>query len=202
MLAARVFQRKEIFMKLTDGEKLILSMLAEIHSKLEIKNGVDPRLVSQAIQTGNLWALKWQYSGIFGAEECPDHIVKEVRDFLDMWSFLEEGWKKLSPEDRAQVAKTYGGAETVLRFPGFDGNNESQYHSVADMLINKMGRFESLAGRDLNSHFPSVDTYKRMYKAFEPIRSRLAGQSMNTGDISAVLGARIHPDYRGGGATN
>ena len=56
-------------MNLSDGEKLILAMLSEIHEALEIKNGVDPKFVQSAIYSGNFWGLKWQYSGIFDSEE-------------------------------------------------------------------------------------------------------------------------------------
>jgi len=48
-------------MKLSDSEKLILVMLAEIHKHLGIEGGIDPDFVQEAIHSGNVWGLQWQY---------------------------------------------------------------------------------------------------------------------------------------------
>ena len=86
-------------MQLSDGEKLILFMLSEIHAHLKIKNGVDADFVQAAISHGNLWALKERYTGIFDVPEVPDDVVKEVEDILWMWSML--GKRSTDPIYRA-----------------------------------------------------------------------------------------------------
>ena len=53
-------------MKPTNSEKLILVMLSEIHEKLCIKNGVNTKLVTNAIYSQNTWALSWDLPGIVG----------------------------------------------------------------------------------------------------------------------------------------
>jgi hypothetical protein len=55
-------------MKFSDGEKLIIVMLAEIYKAMGIKGNIDPDLVQSAISAGNLWGLRMQYPGLFGAQ--------------------------------------------------------------------------------------------------------------------------------------
>ena len=181
-------------MEIRDSERLILSMLIEIMEHLEINDGVDPQFVQSALNSGNLWGLKWKYPGIFEVEETPESVVREVGNYLDMWSFLERGYEALSEPDRERVATDAGLAGNEVRFRGFDGNNETDHMSAARFMINDLDRFVEFAGRDLNSHFPSIDGYQRMYDVFEPIRSTLAGRELSADEIIQILQARRFPE--------
>ncbi len=56
-----------------------------------------------------------------------------------------------------------------------------------------MGRFADFKGRDLNSHVPSVDRYRRMVQVFEPMRVGLGGGSLlGAGQIIELLNAQRH----------
>jgi hypothetical protein len=56
-IAARpTYQNSRKTMNLTNPEKLVLVMLAEIHEALKIKNGVDTKLLKNAIYRDNTWA--------------------------------------------------------------------------------------------------------------------------------------------------
>ena len=90
-------------MQLTDGEKLILIMLSEIHEKLAIPNGIDPKFVQEVIYSGNAWGLKWKYAGIFDIAESPDDVRHDVVNILDMWSFTESSYKDLSSADKTRI---------------------------------------------------------------------------------------------------
>jgi hypothetical protein len=46
---------KDSPIKLSDGDKLILMMLSEIHEHLKIENGDDSKFVQSTILSGNLW---------------------------------------------------------------------------------------------------------------------------------------------------
>jgi hypothetical protein len=70
---------------------------------------------------------------------------------------------------------------------GFDGNTEGEYMSIARFLVEKMGRFEALKGRDFNSHVPVVDRYRVMSAAFEPMRTRLIGRELSVGELIELL---------------
>src|ERR1051326_4132312 len=109
-------------MHLTDGEKLILVMLSDIHERLGIENSVDPKFVKAAIHSGNTWALEWQFPGIFDPSDPPREVVSEVVDILGMWSSIELAYKRLPVEDQERVKAEAKSLDATFR--GFDGNNE------------------------------------------------------------------------------
>jgi len=177
-------------MKLSDGEKLILVMLAEICERLGIKEEINPRFVKEAIFGGNAWGIKLQYPGIFESREHKREVVDEVFNLLEMWTALEWSYGELSEEDKGHVeveAAPYG---KHVRFPGFDGNNETAQLSVARFVIDHLNRFGNFKGRELNSHWPTLDGYRRMYTEFEPMRSSLAGLPLNATGLIKVLKAQ------------
>jgi uncharacterized protein len=181
-------------MKLSDGEKLILVMLSEIHQKLKIENGVDSELVQSAIFSGNLWGLKWELTGIFHDSEPTPEMVAEVVDILDMWSFIERADQGLSPDDKARVEKEAAPFGTHVKFAGFDGNGEAAYISIARFLVDELGRFREFEERELNSHLPlSLDGYRRMLVIFKPLRT---SSDLTATEIIQILKERIRPENR------
>jgi uncharacterized protein len=184
-------------MKLSDGEKLILVMLSEIHQKLKIEDGVDSELVQSAIFSGNLWGLKWEFTGIFHDSEPTPEMVTEVVDILDMWSFIEKADQSLSPDDKAQVEREATPFGKHVKFTGFDGNGEAGYISVARFLIDELDRFGEFKGRELNSHVPfSLDAHRRMLAVFTPLRPSLTESDLSANQITRILKERIHPENR------
>lgn len=157
-------------MQLTNPEKLIISMLAELHEKagIEVEQA---QLIKRAIYSNNTWALSWELQGIVGddREETPP-LVSDVVNILDMWSFLEEAMAALPEKDAQEVRDAVG---RTTEFIGFDGNNESEAFSTAVFLIGPMKRFESYVGRDMNSHIPTLDRYRAMYQVFKDLRPNL-----------------------------
>lgn len=183
-------------MKITDGEKLILLMLSELYDKLKVDGEVETDFIRSAIFSGNTWAIPLKYSGIPFAQQDTPKIVKEVLDILDMWSFIERSYEKLSPEDKVFVEKQvpHGGKNPT--FPGFDGNNESDYMDTAYFLVNDLNRFVEFKGRDFNFHCPSIALHRRMLPTFKSIMGKLKFQLFSAEDLVAILKERIHPDSR------
>jgi uncharacterized protein len=180
-------------MQLSDGEKLIILMLADMYKSLKIKGDFDPKFISSTIHNDQLWGFNWQYTGIpFEPYETP-HAVKQVADVLDMWFLIEEGYKKLSPTGKKQLEKDAEPFGKHVKFLGFDGNNETDFMTIASYLIDDMHRFTHFKGRDLNSHMPSMDGYLRMYRVFEPLRNQLHQSSLNLAQLTAILTAWKHP---------
>lgn len=183
-------------MKLTDGEKLIILMLTEMYEKLQIKGEMEPDFLRSAIFNDHLWGIRWKYSGIpFGAADDPP-IVREVVNILDMWSIIEYAFAKLNAEERkklAREAEPFGESPT---FYGFDGNNESEYMSVAMFLVNQLERFQEFKGRSFNCHHPSLDAHRRMLAVFEPLRASLADSSLSVDQLARILKERVHPSNR------
>ena len=75
-------------------------------------------------------------------------------------------------------------------FPGFDGNHEGGHLGIADFLVNELGRFSDFKGRDLNSHCPLLENYRRMVKSFEPMRNDLVGQELDASQLIEILKAK------------
>lgn len=182
-------------MKITDGEKLILLMLSELYDHLGIEGEIDPEFLRSAIFSDNLWSIPWKYTGIpFEEQETPE-IVKEVLDILDMWSFIESSYGRLSDEEKQQLAEQAAPFGKDPRFRGFDGNNESSYMGTASFIVNDLDRFQEFQGRDMNAHMPSLDAYRRMLAAFQPIRAQLR-ETLTVEQLTTVLREATHPSCR------
>lgn len=175
-------------MELSEGEKLILIMLSEIHEKLKIDDGIDPKLVRDAIYGEYTWALAWQYPGLVGGgENKTPPVVSKVLDILEMWELLEHSYNQLQSADKAKVKADTTPSGYDVRFRGFDGNNETEYMATAGVLINHLDRFSIFKGRDLNSHMPSLETYGRMLEVFLPIRRSHSLGMLNAEQIIEIL---------------
>lgn len=181
---------------LSDGEKLMIIMIGELFKHLKLKSDIDPTFLEEVIYGGHYWALNWAYSGLFHGHEDSDAVVSYVVDVLDMWSFLERGFNALSREDQKRVATESEPFGKHVSFSGFDGNGEAEYIGVARVLINQLDRFTEFKGRELNSHMPSLDMYRRMLSVFEPLRKNLVGRDLDAGEIIQILQTMPHPSRR------
>jgi uncharacterized protein len=170
-------------------------MLCELFKQLKLKSEIEPEFVEAAIHGGHYWGLDWKYPGIFHGHEDAKAVVTEVVNVLDMWSFLESGFGKLSKKDKDRVAAEAASFGKLV-FSGFDGNNESEHMGVAHFLMDELDRFSGFKGRDLNAHMPTIDTYRRMLSVFEPIRGTLTGRDLNAQEIIEILKAMVHPSRR------
>jgi uncharacterized protein len=179
----------------TDAERLTVSMLADIAKHLKVKEGIDPSFVDDAIDGGHYWAIRRQYPGVFHGYEDDPRDVDFVGDVLEMWDRLESGYAKLSKKDKDRISKeaTPWGD---LRFRGFDGNNESALIGIARFRVEKMEHFPRFKGRDLNSHLPSVEAYRRMLSEYGPLRRNLGSGDPGVDQIIVIMKAATHPEQR------
>ena len=173
--------------RFSDGELLIITMLCELQKGLKVKGEIEPGFVQEVIHGGHYWAMNFEYSGLFHEHRDSSKTLSEVLDILEMWDFLEMGGDKLSSKDKKFVEEKTEGLYNEVRFHGFDGNNEGEHMSIASFLVNKMGRFSRFKGRDLNSHCPLLDNYRKMLSVFTPIRPTLIGFSLNIEQIIMIL---------------
>jgi uncharacterized protein YfbU (UPF0304 family) len=188
---------KGLSMELSNGEKLILLMLSEIYEHLKIEGDIDPKFVRAAILREQTWSLACQYPGIIGSDESKTPpVVKEVQDILEMWELLETSYKRLQPADKARVEKEAEPFGSHVQFRGFDGNKETEYMGTAGFLVNDFERFSTFKGRDLNSHAPSLDSYRRMLTVFQPLRYSHDFDLLNAEQIINILKERTHPENR------
>ncbi|MOA25638.1 hypothetical protein D3C78_1463770 [compost metagenome] len=95
-------------------------------------------------------------------------VAIDVVDYMHMWGTLEDVWSVL-PEDQKEYISGRVSLGKHVRFPGFHSSAESELYSIAKLFVDDMGRFERYKGRDLNSHVPMRDKYKKMYEVFEKV---------------------------------
>ncbi len=177
--------------KFSDGEKLLLIMMRDLYKHLKLTNTeIDPEFVSEVILGGHYWAPKWELQGLFHDYEDNPQDVNFVVDVLDMWDFIESSYNELSKKDKERLEKEADPFGIHVKFMGFDGNNEASYIGIARFLIEKMGRFSNFKKRDLNSHMPTLATYRRMLSVFEQMRPGLVGTGLNTTQLIAILNQR------------
>lgn len=177
-------------MNITNGEKIILLMLSEIYDKLAIEGEIEPDFIRSAIFSDNTWSIPWKYTGIpFEKNETPE-IVTEVLNILDMWSMIERSYKNLSDDEKETINKNEELSENMFVFEGFDGNNESEYMGTASFLVNELNRFVEFKDRDFNSHYPTVESYKRMLGIFEPIFKSLNYRMLSKQQLIDIMHGR------------
>lgn len=176
--------------RLSDGEKLILSLLGDLVQHAKAKTDLDPDFIASAVMGGHYWALKWELGGLLHDHEDGEETVKEVVDVLDMWTFLERGYDSLSKKEKERVEKEATPFGKTVKFPGFDGNNESEHYSIARFLVEDMERFSAFRGRVNNSHSQTLPGYRRMFGVFDGMRKTLIGHELNADQIIELLNAR------------
>jgi uncharacterized protein len=176
-------------MKLTDGERLIVLMLCDVHKALNLNATIDPEFVKAAVVSGNLRELKWQIDGILQRDQDGDGAVQEVDDILNMWSAVERGYKRLSLEEKQEVEAGAGPLGRGVRFSGFDGETEREHRDIAHFFIEKAGRFERFQGRNLDAHMPTLKGYRRMLGIFAPMQAPDGEARLGAGQIIELANA-------------
>ena len=180
---------------LRDGEKLMLIMLRDLYKHHKIQGDIDPDFVAETINSGHHWGLGWRYPGIFDVSESNPNLVAEVVDILDMWHHIETGYENLSDQDKAEVSQEAAPFGQHVVFPGFDGNFETDHMSIAEYLVKFLGRFPRFKDRKMNSHLPTLDAYRRMLQAFQPMQCFLtAGSELFVSQIVELLKERMPPN--------
>ena len=180
-------------------DKLIIAMLADLFKHLKVKGEIDAGLVMSALYGGHYWALNRQATGmpthLFHNHEDKKDDVTFVVDVLDMWDFIETAFQKLPRKDKDRIAAEVDGPfGKYVKFSGFDAHSqegESELLHIAQFMVEKLGSFKStFGGRDLDSHIPMADKYRRMFRVFGPIRRTLMGTTpLSTDQLIKVLKA-------------
>lgn len=99
----------------------------------------------------------YQFSNWF-YDELPVDECNEVSDVLQMFRSFDTANRDL---------KDHGIDPQKLVFNGFDGNDESKYLVYLQFLIDKEDKWTEHKGRDLNSHAPMMDRYRKMVEKWK-----------------------------------
>jgi uncharacterized protein len=125
-----------------------------------------------------------------------EHECIEVIDILQMHRELRWSYDDLA--DKSEVD------EGAITFRGFDGNNEPKELGYARFLIEDENKFQELAGPggSLNSHMPTLDTYRRMLVVWRRAAGRHQSSSagsenlLTADEMRQITEARVHPSNR------
>lgn len=170
-------------------------MLCELYDKLGVAGEIDPDFLRTAIYTENEWSLAWKYPGIPFEQGKEPPELREVLDILEMWSFIEVSYAELSEDDKNSLLSRTHPFTTAPKFPGFDGNNESEHISISSILIDQLDRFQDFSGRDINAHMPTLEMHHRMLTKFREVREG-NWDLLNADELESILAERVHPENR------
>ncbi|MBP2444844.1 YfbU family protein [Rhizobium leguminosarum] len=178
-------------MSLTDGERLIALLLAELHES--VGNATLGKTVKTALASGNAWALQ-RVMPISMNDEIGSDIVQETRDTLDMWWDLEEGYSKLGVLEKAALKTSAYPFGHDVKFEGWDVTRGDKHADVAHFLTTVLGEYEHFKGRSFDSHSPgSLGSYQRMLPVFRSIRNADGFSGWKSDTLAKVLLSRTHP---------
>lgn len=156
-------------MELSKKERLILYNQYEI-LKLLNKNDkytVEKYELNQEILSNG---YKYNYGDLveWMFNDTPDNISEFVWDVFSMYRSLHNSYHELSSEYKDQVDLD------DITYQGFDGNEESDYYSYANFILEDMKRFDEIYNNgivELNSHSHKVPAYKKMLNTWSKIRN-------------------------------
>lgn len=143
-------------MNISDGERLIAVMLADIMRHNKINGEIDPDFVISTLTGKDDWALKAKYGGLFHESGPRDQAdVQETYDIFEMFRSIRHATDQLLPAEQAEIK-----ALPFYEFRGFDGNNDEHYGISATML-NELGYYSEF--KHLNSHSQAtLPRYRKM----------------------------------------
>ena len=174
---------------LSKGEMFIAQLLCELLKPSKDRGTFSPDFITKAISGGHLWALGWEYSGVFHDSIDTPRDVTEVVSILDMWTILKRSYKELQAEDKSQVQNSVQRFDANMSFPGFDSTDEVSHWGIARFLIYEMRRFGDHKDDEykLDSHCPFLPRYRKMLHIFQPIKKNLMGGLLSAQDIISIL---------------
>jgi len=182
-------------MNLSEGERLILAMLCDIHKALNLKGAIDPDTLKPLIlEAGSNGAARGVNGAAGNHHRDRTAVATEVSEILDMWSAIERGYKRLSVDEKRNVEAEAGPLGRGVRFSGFDAESEIDYRDVAHILIVEAGQFERFQGRNLDAHMPALAGYRRMLRLYGPMRSVKGDRQLDVRQIIALANAEKYAD--------
>lgn len=179
--------------ELSKSERLIVYMLSELIGKTtsDTREKEKMSLVRDAIASGHMWALDDEYEYIIHNQTSSRQDKACVIAVLDMWSFIEDGYRNLSQEEKDRTAAEVEFFGRNPKFVGFDERDEKAHFNITNFLIHKQGLFKEFKSRELNSHSSKYAQYTKMFRAFEPIRKLVVGRKLSVDEIIKILNAGI-----------
>lgn len=146
--------------EITDKERLFLSKQHEILGHLDTDNSEYHFKLAEQLRDGHKWLYQQSFDSF--CENLSDEDTNLVLDILRLYEVMNNSYKSLS--DKKNIS------EDEVKFPGFDGNNESEFMGFVDALRNSNRYVSVIEAGHRNSHSQKVQKYGSMinkWKEFE-----------------------------------
>lgn len=138
--------------ELTDKERLFLANQHEILGHLNKDNSDYHFKLAEQLRDGHEWLYSQSFDNF--SKNLPDAAAELVLNILQIYEMIQDAYDGLS--DKSLIS------EHQIKFPGFDGNNETEFMGFVDAL-EKDNRFvDVIQTGNRNSHSPKVHVYERM----------------------------------------
>jgi uncharacterized protein len=116
------------------------------------------------------------------SEELSKDECKSVLDVLDMYRAINTGMRNIPQDDDLHT-------HDLIKFPGYDANNEAKKHSYVNYYIVDLGRYEELLDDEtkldrFNSHREMSAIYLRMVERWKCCKDRF---SLDRNDIFRII---------------
>ncbi len=121
------------------------------------------------------WIFENLYNGL-SIEQC-----RFVLDVLGVYRAMIFSFENLENKEGIDIE--------LLRFPGFDGNNETEYMSYVRYFIDDLGRFEEIreiSGSGFNSHKKLIDSYSNLLTKYNSL-PKITGGLIKRDDLLVLL---------------
>lgn len=181
-------------MHLSEGERLILVMLCDIHKALKIKGAIDPDALTASVLNGDSGGLGAVVSEVAGLCASAEGVAGEVDQILAMWAAIERGYKRLTVDEKREVEAGAGPLGRGVRFSGFDAESENRHREAAQSLIEQTEKFERFQGRNLDAHMPCLAGYRRMLRAYGLMRGSDPDPRLGVEQIIVLANAEKYAD--------
>lgn len=169
--------------KMTFWDRALMVRMLQMYAKIMNDTGLDTQI--EAFRSGYTREYTRHFQDIDPKELAPE-VVQFVLDVFDCYEDLQDTADSLNDEALTKQ----------VRFPGYDGNNESEYLGYAAFLV-KTERYAYIkrTGSGFNSHVPTLPTYRRMLQKWNDIRATKPDRSdpLSRADVDAIVAARKYP---------
>ena len=160
----------------TKNERLILANQYRILELIDEQEREAHKMAREILENGYVKEYADLTLGL--SPEFPPEQAEEVGEIFAMHADLRYNYDRLENKEGINL--------DLLRFWGFDGNNESTYHRYAGSL-HGWRKWDHLPGIEVNSHAPTLWRYRAMLAVWRTFPDRNA---LTRENIIAIINAR------------
>lgn len=182
-------QRENGAPHLSDGEKLLMQMLGEVHSALDAVGGEERDRIMTALKGGHLWSLGDVRAMAAPARRHTD--VQEVRSTLTMFRAISNTLGGVTSGEVEKLGSLIHGPQ--IKFAGYNSDSEAAFLAIAKFVIHEQQLFAEQAGVTLSSRRPMRTIYRPMLAIWEVIARDRAPGRLSIEHLADLLRAGADP---------